>query len=299
MKFFRIVGRIFLAIIAFGVLALGLVYARTEWLAHRTLPLPAKAALVVKHDSATVAQGAHIATTMGGCADCHGDNLGGKVMVDEPMIMRLAAPNLTTGKGGVLPNYSDDALEAVIRHGVKYDGGVLRFMPSHEMSGFADDHVAAIIAYLRAQPPVDNVVPAMTIGPVIRVFAVLRQVTLFPYDRIDHAARAPAVAPTGLTLELGKYIARGCIGCHGDGLSGGKIPGAPPDWPAAANITPTGMHSWSEEDFISTMRTGVNPAGRPLNTKMPWKQLGKMTDDELRSLRRYLATIPPKPTGTR
>jgi hypothetical protein len=32
---------------------------------------------------------------------------------------------------------------------------------------------------------------------------------------------------------------------------------------------------------------------------MPWKQLGKMTDDELRSLRRYLATVKPKETGTR
>lgn len=299
MRFLRIIGRLVLAVLAFVALALGFVYARTEWLANRTLPSPPKASLVVNHDSTTVALGEHVVKTMGGCADCHGDNLGGKVMVDEPMIMRLAAPNLTTGKGGVLPNYSDDALEAVIRHGVKYNGGVLRFMPSHEMSQFANDHVAAIIAYLRAQPAVDNVVPDMSIGPVIRVLAVLKKVTLFPYDRIDHTKRAVANAPTGSSIELGKYIGAGCIGCHGDGLSGGKIPGAPPDWPAAANITPTGLHSWSEDDFIRTMRTGINPSGHKLDGKMPWKQLGQMTDDELRALRRYLATVPPKATGTR
>lgn len=299
MKVLRLIGRLILAVIAFGALALGLVYARTEWLARRTLPLPPKASLVVNHDSATIALGAHLASTVAGCADCHGANLGGHILVDEPLIMRLAAPNITTGKGGVLAHYSDDALEAVIRHGVKYDGRVLRFMPSHEMSRFADDHIAAIIAYLRAQPAVDNVVPDMRIGPLIRVFALMGQVALFPYDRINHAERAPAVAPVGLSIEHGKYIGSGCVGCHGDGLAGGKIPGAPPNWPAAANITPTGLHSWSEEDFIRTMRTGVNPSGHALNPVMPWKQLGKMTDDELRSLRRYLATVKPKETGTR
>lgn len=299
MKFIRLIGRLILAVIAFGVLALGAVYARTEWLANRILPLPPKAGLVINNDSTTVAKGEHVVVSVGGCTDCHGANLGGRVMVDEPMIMRLAAPNLTTGKGGVLQNYSNDALEAVIRHGVKFDGGVLRFMPSHEMSRFADDDVAAIIAYLRAQPAVDHDVPDMRIGPIIRVFALLDKLTLFPYDRINHSERAPTTAPVGATIEHGRYLGAGCIGCHGQGLSGGKIPGAPPSWPAAANITPTGLHSWSEEDFIRTMRTGVNPSGHVLDTKMPWKQLGKLTDDELRALRRYLATVKPRDTGTR
>jgi hypothetical protein len=39
----------------------------------------------------------------------------------------------------------------------------------------------------------------------------------------------------GATAEHGKYVAKMCIGCHGLGLAGGKIPGAPPQWPAASN----------------------------------------------------------------
>ncbi|MBC8089567.1 MAG: c-type cytochrome [Phycisphaerae bacterium] len=299
MKVLRWITRGLLAIAGILVVAMAAIYARTEWQARRIVAIPPRAQLVVSNDSATLARGKHVVTTMGGCADCHGADLGGNVLVDEPLVMRLAAPNLTTGKGGVLPKYDDAALEAAIRHGVAPGGRVLRFMPSHELSGLADDHVASIIAYLRALQPVDKAVPPMTVGPLARVLAVAGQLVLFPYDRIDHAKRPPAVAPVGATPEHGQYIAAGCIGCHGDGLSGGKIPGAPPDWPAAANITPTGIGAWSEVEFIRTIRTGVNPAGHALNPVMPWKQMAQMTDDELRALRMYLATVTPRPNGTR
>lgn len=299
MKAFRWILRGVIALFGLLLLALAAVYARTEWQARRLVAIPPRAGLVVANDSVTVARGKHVVTTMGGCTDCHGANLGGYVIVDEPLVMRLAAPNLTTGQGGVLSQYDNDALEAAIRHGVGRGGRVLRFMPSHEMAGLADDHVAAIIAYIRAQPAVDNIVPPMRVGPLARILAVAGQLTLFPYDRINHERRAPASAPTGATTAHGKYLAAGCIGCHGDGLAGGKIPGAPPDWPAAANITPTGIGSWSAEDFIRTMRTGVNPSGHSLDTRMPWKQIGQMTDDELRALRMYLATVTSKPTGSR
>lgn len=299
MKIFRWIGRVVLALALLLVVALAVVYARTEWQSRRIVAMPPKANLHVANDSATIARGKHVMTTMGGCTDCHGADLGGSVLVDEPMVMRLAAPNITAGRGGLLESYDNDDLEAVIRHGVKPGGRILRFMPSHEMAGLADDHVAAMIAYLRSVPPIDKEMPPMTIGPLIRVLAMAGQVTLFPYDRIDHSKTAVKVAPVGATLEAGRYIGAGCIGCHGDGLSGGKIPGAPPDWPAAANITPTGIGSWSDEDFIRTMRTGINPSGHTLDTKMPWKQLGQLTDEELKALRMYLATIAPRPTGSR
>lgn len=213
--------------------------------------------------------------------------------------MRLSVPNITTGEGGVLGQYDDAELEALIRHGVAKGGRVLRFMPSHELAGMADNHVAAIIAYLREQPAVDNVLPPMRIGPVARILAVTGQLTLFPYDRIDHTRRPPVAAPTGASIEHGKYLAAGCIGCHGDGLSGGAIPGAPPDWPAAANITPAGIGAWTPEEFINTIRTGVNPGGHTLDPRMPWKQMSKMTIEELLALHMYLQTVPARPTGNR
>ncbi len=74
--------------------------------------------------------------------------------------------------------------------------------------------------------------------------------------------------------------------------------GAPPDAPPASNLTPQSeLSGWTDADFIETMRTGVNPAGKQLNAFMPYKYIGLLSDDELRAMYLYLKTIPPKATG--
>lgn len=106
----------------------------------------------------------------------------------------------------------------------------------------------------------------------------------------------------GVTADYGHYLANGagCTGCHGPGLAGGKIPSGPPDWPLAANLTPSGeVGKWSETDFINTIRTGVNPAGKTLDQVMPWFRYRDMTDDDLKALWQYIKAVPAKPAGTR
>ncbi|MCU0636962.1 MAG: cytochrome c [Gemmatimonadaceae bacterium] len=257
------------------------------------------AAAAVARDSATIARGAHLTSTYAGCVDCHGANYGGRVVIDDPAIGRLVGSNLTTGRGGVLAGYSDAALDRAIRHGLAPDGRKLRFMPSHEFRQLADADVAAIIAYLRSLPPVDSEHPATRIGPLARVLHLAGQFPLLPYDRIDHAAPVAAAAPTGVTTEHGAYIANACVGCHGAGLSGGKIPGAPPAWKPASNITTAGIGSWSEDDFLRAMRTGVRPGGTTIDSLMPWRNYRHMHDDELRALYRYLRTVGPRAYGMR
>jgi mono/diheme cytochrome c family protein len=64
----------------------------------------------------------------------------------------------------------------------------------------------------------------------------------------------------------------------------------------AVNLTPhdTGLGVWSEEMFVTAMRTGKHMgAGRPILPPMPWPSYGAMTDDDLRSLWMYLQSIPP------
>ena len=65
----------------------------------------------------------------------------------------------------------------------------------------------------------------------------------------------------------------------------------------AANLTPdmeTGLGAWSEAAFIGAMRTGQHMgAGRMIMPPMPWMNIGKMTDDDLKSVFAYLKTIPP------
>lgn len=64
-----------------------------------------------------------------------------------------------------------------------------------------------------------------------------------------------------------------------------------------ANLTPdeeTGLGRWSEETFIATLRTGRHLGiGRPLLPPMPAAAYAKLTDADLRSIFRYLSTLPP------
>ena len=65
-----------------------------------------------------------------------------------------------------------------------------------------------------------------------------------------------------MTLEHGRYVAQGC---HDAQLSGGKVPGAPPSWPAAANLTPGEgsalRHYISAVEFKAMLRSGRRAVG--------------------------------------
>jgi cytochrome c553 len=49
--------------------------------------------------------------------------------------------------------------------------------------------------------------------------------------------------------------------------------------------------SWSEEDFLRTIRTGVDPAGQTLHSFMPWEQTSRMSDEDLRAIYLYLRSL--------
>src|SRR5690606_10157328 len=73
-----------------------------------------------------------------GCAECHGEDLGGRFFFDAPELGRLYASNLTRGEGGRLTDYDDQGLERAIRHGIRPDGSPLYFMPAHEYWPMSD-----------------------------------------------------------------------------------------------------------------------------------------------------------------
>ena len=59
------------------------------------------------------------------------------------------------------------------------------------------------------------------------------------------------------------------------------------------NLTQGGeLIAWTEADFMNTLRTGVTPYGHQLSDNMPWKDFGKMTDDELQAIWLYLQSLP-------
>lgn len=66
----------------------------------------------------------------------------------------------------------------------------------------------------------------------------------------------------------------------------------------AANLTPdtaTGLGNWTEDNFIQAMRKGKHMGmdnGRPIMPPMPWKEIAKMTDEDLEAVFAYLKSLP-------
>lgn len=222
------------------------------------------------------------------CRECHGPSLAGQVLEDDPMIVRLVAPNLTSGKGGIGSRYQDEDWLRALRHGVGTDGKSLLVMPSNIFHELSDEDLGYIIAYMKNLHPVDNELPEMTIRPMGRIFLLLEpfiiQATL-----IDHEGPRPASLEPAVSVEYGRYLTRVCADCHGQDFAGGEQVGA--GW----NIT-TGSEvgTWSEEDFIRTLRTGIAPDGDELDPEMmPTRILGMFTDAELQAIWLFLQSLPP------
>lgn len=296
----RRIGMVVVGLITIVAAGAATVYAMSNSKLTTKYVVPPEPALAVATDAATLARGEHVATSIAKCTACHGANLSGGVVVDFAPVGHVYATNLTKGNGGVLAFYDDAALERAIRHGIGHDGRNLIIMPSKEFHNLSDEDVTAVIAYIRAQPAVDKTIRASNVGPMIRAQWVAGKVFPINSAEIHHDEKHVAISPTGITEQHGLYIVKnGCMGCHGDGLSGGAIPGAPPDWKPAANITPTGIGGYSLGDFTRVLQSGRRPDGTMLDTLMPIKATKLMTAEEVESVYRFLKTVPPKPYGNR
>jgi cytochrome c553 len=295
MKFLRILGKLLLALVVFAGIALALVYWRTNSVLAQRIDVD-EPALAIPTDAEAITRGEHFAVTRG-CTECHAADLGGRVLVDKFPIGRLAAPNLTQGKGGVGP-LDATRMERAIRHGLGAGGRLLLYMPATDYSAMSDADVADLMAYVSTRPGVNREMLPPVAGPLLRVLFLLDKAPLVYALKVDqHAAHVVTVAAAP-TAEYGRYVARGCTGCHGEHFSGGHVPGTPPDFPDAANITPTGIGKWTKADFVNAVQHGKRPDGRVLNTFMPWKAFATMTDTEIDALWAYLQTLPPAPTGS-
>lgn len=284
------------AFVLLAVLGLGSVYALTTARMHKTYAIEVRP-VAVPTGADALERGKHLATVRG-CTECHRDDLAGGPVIDDPLVGHLHAPNLTRGRGGLPPEYSDLDFVRAIRHGVARDGRPLLLMPSHEFAGLVEADIAAIIAYVESVPAVDKPDGPVTVGPLARVLLTLGEIKIAA-EEIDHAAAGTATVTAGVSPEYGHYLAASCVGCHNPSFTGGKIAGAPPDWPAAANLTAhdgAGIARWSEADFIHTLRTARRPDGTELNPVMP-RVFGQMSDDELKAIWVFLRSLPPAATG--
>jgi len=248
---------------------------------------------------AAIKRGDRLLKTRVTCAFCHGDDFGGKVIIDDALVGYWAPPNITTGEGSVTTGFKPSDWDRAVRHGVRHNGQSSS-MPSNEFLNLSDHELSDVVAYIRSRPPVNRTMKPVGIGPIFS-FVVGFGGDSLPAFAIDHQ-KAHAVEPPveSASVELGEHIVQVCRGCHGDNLSGGKI-AADPNMPIVANLTPheTGLKGWTEGDFLHAMREGKRKDGTAILPQMPWQTFGQMNDTELRAVWAYLQTVPAAAKGIR
>jgi len=272
-------------------------------------PYPAVAAT---SDAAAIEQGRYLVYGPAACAYCHVPkeqwkalDAGNQLPLSGKHLFRLPfgdlySANLTSDRDTGAGRRTDGELARILRYGVRADGRAA--MPLMEYQGLSDEDLTAIISFLRTLSPVRNDVPAhrlTTLGKAILAFAYS------PAGPIDAPLKK---SPTGVSIERGAYLANkvsACVSCHTDrgkdgALVGPKFAGGQRMDVAAdasnvyvsPNLTPDAKTSligvFTEDAFVIRFRQGELREGTP----MPWGAYARMTDADLRSVFRYLRSLP-------
>lgn len=288
-KIFKWLGIVVGALVLILIMVYAVIHFNMERRMNKTYSFT-PSSITIPMDSASIAAGRHL-TSIKGCKDCHGSNLAGTTMIDNFPLGRLSSRNLTRGEGGLGAGYTVNDWMRALEHGIDKNGKPLLFMPSHETTQMTKNDIASIIAYCTQLAPVNNHLPANRIGPVTRVMAFLDKMPLLSVDKIDHSKSLTEMVDTANALAYGKYLSVPCMGCHKPNLKGGEP--VAPGYPVVPNITATGhVGSWSQDEFLHTLRTGERPNAAPLNNDfMPWKMTAQYSNKELTSLYAYLKSV--------
>ena len=291
-KFFKWVGIVLGSLVGLILVAGVTMYAIGNYRLNKNYSFP-PSNLVIPTDEASIAYGRHRVETL--CADCHDTDLGG---VDNWFSMDplgiIDSANLTSGEGGVGSTFTDEDYVMALRHGINPQGKPI-FMPAVvSTSHLSDQDLASIIAYIKTLPPVDHKTNGVQFKPLAKILIAAGVFGKLPVEEVDHEVSV-AAPEAGVNVAYGEYLVNinECRTCHGQNLTGGKHPD-PNVTVKVPNITPGGEPGfWTEEQFFTTIRTGVAPSGHQLDPIiMPWSTYKLMTDDELKAIWLYLQSQP-------
>jgi mono/diheme cytochrome c family protein len=218
--------------------------------------------------------------------------------------------NITPDRDTGIGAWSDDEIIAAIRAGKRRDGSIQSpVMPYYQYAGMSDADVRDLVAYLRTLPPVRRANrPAVVDLPFERLAYRAWRLLFAP------AATPPATAPTE-AVARGRYLADHvaiCTDCHTPRNRFGALDSAlylagtedGPGGEAVSNITPdtkTGIGKWSENAIVQLLQTGMQPNMDNVQGAMAEVIDGvgggpgyaKVPESELRSIAKYLKTVPP------
>jgi mono/diheme cytochrome c family protein len=285
----RVIGLVLTGLVVLVLLTVGGVWLNARRLMTQRHTNPVQT-VTVESTPEQLARGAYLVSAFPGCAGCHSTDpaaerpvLNGRPFTDIAALATLHAPNLTPG--GRLKDWSDGEIIRAIREGVDREGRALMLMPSEEYRHLSDQDVRAIVAYLRSQPAVAGDAPLPGLTALGTALVGTGQFSLSNQAPVQNVT-AP---PRGPTAEYGAHLSQisGCGTCHGAALDGQNIPQGPPPGPNLRIVK-----GWTEEQFIRTLREGVDPSGKRLTDEMPWREYGRGTDDDLRAVYVYLKSLP-------
>lgn len=255
------------------------------------------APVAVPADERALAHGRYLYVSRG-CVDCHGENGTGRLFINDGP-MQVGGANITPAPGSAVADYTVQDWVRTIRHGVDPQGRPLMAMPSQDYNRLTDADLGDLIAYLQHLPPDASGGRVLALPAPVRAlygFGVITDAA----SKIDHMLPPAKPVEAGINVEHGAYVANICLSCHGPTLSGGKIPGAPPSWPAAPNLTPgegTAMTRYPDvESFKRLFQTGMRADGTAVKV-MPFDSLRELNDTDMQALYLYLQGLPPRKQG--
>jgi mono/diheme cytochrome c family protein len=232
-----------------------------------------------------VARGQQIAQW---CVQCHSLDgqlplSGGKNLSDEAHMPLGDLYTINLTPAGPLQSWTDGEIFRAIRDGADPQGRRLLVMSAQRVRNLTDEDIEAVIAYIRSQAPVQHETPPERPSFLTVAMAGASMLPTLP-DMAPESIPAMTPAPTA---EYGAYMVRwmGCDECHGMDLRGGGG-GVVPKGPNLRSVK-----GWTRDQFIAAMRTGKTPFKTLDSTMMPWKFLGRFSDDDLTAIHAYLVGL--------
>jgi mono/diheme cytochrome c family protein len=259
-------------------------------------------------EAAVLARGKYLMEGVVACGNCHvplsdkgqplfDKGLSGGMKFDDPAF-NAVAPNITPDMETGIGKWTDAQLGKAIREGIRPDKSVIGPpMPIEFYRHLSDSDLAAIIAYLRAQPPVRNLVARSRFN-----------MPLPPsYGPAITRVKAP---PSSDKRAYGEYLAQigHCMECHTPrdakgmlqhdrlGAGGQVIPG-PWGESVTRNLTPhpSGLKDWTDAQIIKAVRQGVDRDGKAYKPPMAFSYYRNISDADMASLIVYMRSLKPQP----
>ena len=265
------------------------------------------AALAATPKAAVLERGKYLMEGVVACGNCHmarGDKgqplaekgLSGGMVFDEPPFKAIAA-NITPDPQTGIGKWTDVQLALAIREGVRPDKTVIGPpMPIGFYRHLSDDDLAAMIAYLRAQPAVKIAQPKSKYNIALPA----------NYGAPVKSVKAP---PASDQRAYGEYLANigHCMDCHSPrdekGMlhlenrgAGGQIFKGPWGVSVSRNLTPhpTGLKDFTDAQIIQSVREGVDRSGQPYMPPMGFAFYKTISDADMAALIGYLRLLKPQ-----